>query len=86
MYKSPRYFLTSFDSIGLMVKMFRLDFHGSHFGFCIGTIFINYLFYFYLQVALIFSTKFRVNWPLCSGKSSAKYVFKMAEVAAILDF
>ena len=68
MYKSPRYFLTSFDSIGLMVKMFRPDFHGSHFGFCIGTSFIIYLFYFYLQVALIFSTKFRVNWPLCSGE------------------
>ena len=46
--------------------MFKLDIqdggHGSHFEFCIGTIFII----FYLQVALIFPTKFRVSWPLNS--------------------
>ena len=68
-YKSPWYFLPGFESIGFLVKkMFNPDFqdggHGSHFGFCIGTIFII----FYLQVALIFPTKFRVNWPLGLGE------------------
>ena len=46
--------------------MFKPDFqdggHGSHFGFCIGTIFFNFL----SKVALIFLTKFQVNWPLRS--------------------
>ena len=41
---------------------FRDGGEGSHFGFCIGTLF------FYLQVALIFPTKFRVSWPLGSGE------------------
>ena len=67
-YKLPRYFLTSFESTGLLVKMFKPDFpdggHGSHFGFCIGTSFII----FYVQVALIFPTKFRVDWPLGLGE------------------
>ena len=45
--------------------MFKPDFqdggHGSYFGFCIRTIFIIFIY-----VALIFPTKFLVNWPLCS--------------------
>ena len=67
-YKSQRYFLPSFESTGLLVqeKMFKLDFqdggHGSHFRFCIEMIFVI----FYLQVALIFPTKFQVNGPLGS--------------------
>ena len=59
---------TKSESAGLLVqeKMFKLDFqdggHGSHFGFCM--IFVI----FYLQVTLIFPTKFQASWPLGSGE------------------
>ena len=36
-YNSPRYFLQNFESVGLLVKEFKMDFqgsdHGSHLGF-----------------------------------------------------
>ena len=31
-------------------------------------------------------SKFGVNWPYDSGKEAKKYIFKMAAMAAILDF
>ena len=64
-YKSPRCFLASLESIGLSVqeKKRKIDFqdghHGGHLGFPIGTI----LAIFDLQVTLMLPTKYRVNWP-----------------------
>ena len=60
-YKSPRCFLPSFKSIGLLgqEEKRKKDFQdGGHLGFPIGTI----LAVFNLQVTLILPTKFRVNW------------------------
>ena len=49
--------------------------------------------YFDLQVTLMLPTKFGVNWPFGSGeeakkkkKKKKKKIFKMAAMAAILDF
>ena len=69
-YKSLRYFLPSFESIGPSVqeKKFKIDFqdssHGSHLELQIRTI----LAIFDLQVAPILPTKFGVNWPFSSGE------------------
>ena len=83
-YKWPRYFLSSFESIGLLVqKKDKINFqnggHGGHLGFLIRKILAN----FYLQDTLILPTKFHVNRPFTSGEESKKYTLKMA---AILDF
>ena len=63
-YKSPRCFLASLESIGLSVQEKRkIDFqdggHGGHLGFPIETI----LAIFDLQVTPMLPTKYRVNWP-----------------------
>ena len=64
-YKSPRCFLPSLESIGLSVqeKNRIIDFqdggHVGHLGFPIGTI----LAIFDLQVTPMLPTKYRVNWP-----------------------
>ena len=69
---SPRCFLPNFKSIGLLVqekkrKIYLQDgCHGGHLGFTIGTI----LAIFDLQVPLMLSTKFQVNWPFGSGKEA----------------
>ena len=63
-YKSPRYFLPSFKSTGILVqkKKFKTDFHDDshdgHLGFQTGIILVI----FDLQVTLILPTKFRVTW------------------------
>ena len=49
--------------------------------FPMGTILIT----FDLQVTLMCPIKFQVNWPFHSGQIQ-KLIFKMATVAAILDF
>ena len=60
---------TSFQSVGISVqeKKCKTDFqdggHGGHFRFLIKTILAT----FDLQVNLIFSAKFPVNWPSGSG-------------------
>ena len=61
MYKSPRCFLLSFESLGLSVqeKKQNIDFQDGHLGFPIGTI----LAIFDVQVTPMFPTKFRVHWP-----------------------
>ena len=41
--------------------------------------------YIDLQVILMLPSKFGVNWPFGSGEE-AKKIFKMAAMAAILDF
>ena len=70
MYKSPPYFLSSLESIGISVqeKKFKIyfqdDSHGGHFGFQTGTI----LAIFDLQVTQIFPTKFLVSWLFGSGE------------------
>ena len=68
MYKSPRCFLQSFKSIGLLEQ--NIDFqdggHGSHLGFPIRMI----LAIFDLQVTLMLPTKFQVNWPFSSGEEA----------------
>ena len=70
----PRYFLPSFESIGLLVqeKKWKIDFqdgcHYSHLGFPIGMISA----FFYLQVTLMLPTKFPVNWPFGSGEEEKK--------------
>ena len=69
-YKLPRYFLPSFESIGFSVeeKKCKIDFQDSgRLGFqikLIGTI----LAIFDLQVAGMLPTKFCFNWLLGSGK------------------
>ena len=71
-YKSPRYFLPSFESIGLSIqeKKRKIDFqdshHGSHPGSPIGTI----LAIFDLQVTPMLPIKFPVNWPFGSGEEA----------------
>ena len=69
-YKSPRYSLSSFQSIGLSVqeKTSKIDFQdgdcSSHIGFPIRTI----LAISDLQVSQIFPTKFQVDWHFGSAK------------------
>ena len=69
-YKSPRCFLPSIESVRLLVqeKKRKIDFldgsHGGHLGFPIGTI----LAIFDLQVIPKLPTKFRVNWLLGLGE------------------
>ena len=61
--KLSRYFLPSFEPTGISVqeKKFKIDFQdGSHLAFLIETI----LAIFDLQVARVFPSKFRVNWPI----------------------
>ena len=86
--KSPRCFLPSLESIGLSVqkkrfKDFQNGHHGSHLGFPIGTI----LAIFDLQVTLI-NASYQVLSLLASRfrRRSKIYIFKMASMAAILDF
>ena len=68
-YKSSRYCLPGFESIGLSVleKKFKIDFqdgdYGRHLGFPIRSI----LAIFGLQDTPIFPTKFSVNWYFSSG-------------------
>ena len=74
-YKSPRCFLPSFESIGLSVqeKKRKLDFqdscHGGHLRFPIGMI----LAIFDPQVTLMLPTKFRVNWPFDSEEAKTRF-------------
>ena len=66
-YKSPRCFLASLESIGLSVhqKKRKIDFQdGGHFGFPIGTI----LPIFDLLVTPMLPTKYRVKWPRGVGE------------------
>ena len=71
-YKSPRCFLSTFETIGLSVqeKKRKIDFqdgcHGGHLGFPIGMI----LAIFDLQVTPMLPSKFGVNWPFGSGKEA----------------
>ena len=83
-YKSPWWYLPRFQ---VQEKKRKIDFqdglcHGGHLGFPIETI----LAIFDLHVTPMLPIKFRVNWPFSIGKSSVKYIFKMAAMAAILDF
>ena len=69
--KSSQYFLSSFESMGLSVQeKFKIDFQESncdgHLVFLIGMIFAI----FDLQVTLMLSTKFSVNWPFGSGEEA----------------
>ena len=68
-YKSPRCFLASLESIGLSVqeKKRKIDFEdGGHLGSPIGTI----LPFFDLQVTPMLPSKFGVHWPLGSGEEA----------------
>ena len=71
-YKSPRCFLQSFESVGLSVKekkrkiYFEDGRYCRHLGFPIGMT----LAIFNLQVTAMFLTKFRVNWPFGSGEEA----------------
>ena len=66
----------------LVQKKQKIDYEdGRHLGFLIETI----LAMFDLQVILMIHTKFQVNWPFSAGEEANK-VFKIAAMAAILDF
>ena len=71
-YKSPRCFLASLESIGpsAQKKKRKIDFqdggHGGHPGFPIGMI----LAIFDLQVTPMLPSKFGVNWPFVSGEEA----------------
>ena len=62
--------LPSKFGLSVQKKKRKIDFqdggHGGHLGFPIGTI----LAIFYLQVTLMLSSKFGVNWPFGSGKEA----------------
>ena len=87
LYKSPRCFLASLESIGLSVqeKKRKIDFqdgcHGGHLGFLIGMI----LAIFDLQVTLMLPSKFGVNWPFGSGEK-AKNRFSRWQPSWISDW
>ena len=72
MYKSPKYFASHFQSMGLSIqeKKFKIYFQdgnwGGHLGFPIGTI----LAIFDLQVTSMILTKFQVNWRFGSGEEA----------------
>ena len=82
-YKSPRCFLLNFESICLSVQKGKIDFQdGHHHGFPIGTI-----------LAILISTshpdasyQFSNQLALWFKKISEKKIFKMAAMAATLDF
>ena len=61
-------FQASLESIGLSVqeKKQKIDFHGSHLGFLLGTILAT----FDLQVTPMLPTMFGVNWFLGSGEEA----------------
>ena len=81
-------FPTKFESIGLSVqeKKCKIDFqdggHGSQLGFPIGTI----LAIFDLQVTLVLPTRFRSTSLLNQEEKFKKRIFKMAIMAAVLEF
>ena len=94
-YKSPLCFLSSFELTGLLVlkKKRKLDFqdggHGRHLGFPIGMILTTCT--SHLQVTLMLPIKFQVDWPFGPGEEAENRFsrwppFKMATMAAILDF
>ena len=63
LYRSPDY-QTSFESVGLLVQKFNIDFQDvGQLGFPIGTILAT----LDLQVILILPMKFQVIWPFGSG-------------------
>ena len=55
--------------------------HGGHLGFPIEMMLAIYD----LQVIPMVTTKFQINWPFGSGEE-AKNIFRLAAMAAILDF
>ena len=55
--------------------------HGGHLGFA-----MRRFYFFCLQVNLMLPSKFRVIWPFGSGEEVKKKIFKMAAIAAVLDF
>ena len=87
-YKSPRCFLASFKSVGLLFqekrkkKEFQNGRRGGHLGFRIGTS----LAIFDSQVTPMLPTKFQVNWPFGSGEEAKNIFFQMAAMVASLDF
>ena len=94
-YKSPKCFLASLESIGLTVQEKKqiIDFqdgcHGGHLGFPIGTI----LAIFDLQVTPILPTMFGVNWvqekkrkiDLQDGGHGGHLGFPISTILAIFD-
>ena len=89
-YKSPRCFLPSFKSIGLLVqeKKQKIDFQDGHHrgnpGFPIGMV----LAIFDLQVTPMLPTDFQVNWPIYSGeeaKNGFSNGLQIGMISAIFD-
>ena len=72
MYKSPRSFLPSFKSIGLLVKgkKRKIDFQGGHNGGYLGFLIGMSLTIFDLQVTPMLPTKFQVNSLYGSGEEA----------------
>ena len=84
-YKSPRCFLPSFESIGLSVQKKKGKIHfqdGRHLGFPIGTILAIFISTSHPDVSYQFSNQL----ALWFRKISEKRSFKMAVMVAILDF
>ena len=86
-YKSLLYLLPSLESTGLSVQesKFKIDFqdagHGGHLGLLIETGFSI----FYLRRSYIsYQVSNQLTFPL--RRRNSKYIFKMAEMTAILDF
>ena len=87
-YKSPHYFLSSFELKGLSVQKkknkiyFKNGGHGGQLVFSSG---MN-LGIIYLQDTLILHTKFQVNWPFGSGEKKLKIDFQDGGHDGHLDF
>ena len=84
-YKSPRCFLSSFESIGLSVqkKKGKIDCQdGRHLGFPIGTILAIFISTSHPNPSYQFSNQLALWFRKISEKKS----FKMAAMTAILDF
>ena len=60
-YNSDRYFLSSYESFGLLVQKFKIDFHVGRHGVRLGFLVGLMLTIFYLQVTSIIPIEFRVN-------------------------
>ena len=84
-YKSPRCFLSSFESIGLSVqkKKGKIDFQdGRHLGFPTGTILAIFIYTSHPNPSYQFSNQLALWFRKISEKKSSK----MAAMMAILDF
>ena len=77
--------ISSFESTGLSVQKFKIDFQDDHCSCHTGFLIRTNTAIFDLQVTLILPTKFQVNWPFGSDKKP-KIVFQDRGLVGHLGF